>query len=89
MASDVENGPYSEFLSRSVRALGRRVAAGDPEDLRTITRLRAEVDDAMAWALAGLREQGYSWDEIGRAWGVTRQGAWKWAREHGVPLDSM
>ena len=37
--------------------------------------LAEEIDAAIAEAVKGLRERGYSWGEIGSRLGVTRQAA--------------
>ena len=37
--------------------------------------LSAEIDDAIAQAVTGLRGFGYSWAEIGSRLGITRQAA--------------
>lgn len=70
----VETAPYTAFLRRAIRALGRRVADGDVEDLAELLRLRDELDAAAAIAVAGLHER-YSWQRIADVLGVTRQAA--------------
>lgn len=68
------------MLTRMVRAYGRRVANADPEDLATMTALRAEVDRAIEVAVQGQRER-HSWTEIAAPLGVTRQAArQKWGK---------
>ena len=43
--------------------------------------LSAEIDDAIAQAVTGLRGFGYSWAEIGSRLGITRQAAQqRWGR---------
>jgi len=55
-------------------ALGS-VAPGDLRDLRTA------LDDAVNVAIVQLRDQGYSWPEVGRELGVTQQAAHqRWQR---------
>lgn len=71
-------GDHSEFVAfarRILRACSRRMAAADPEDLADLIALRAEVDEAIARAVASVHEGGASWAEIGRALGTTRQAA--------------
>lgn len=66
------------MLSRMVRAAGRRVADGDPEDLAMLLDVQAELDAAIAAGVRGMRANtGRSWSEIGRALGVTKQAAAK------------
>jgi hypothetical protein len=71
----VENDEYAAFLGRIVRAYARRVAAGDVEALSLMLGLSADLDDAIAQAVTGLRGVGYSWAEIGSRLGITRQAA--------------
>lgn len=71
----VENDQYAAFLRRVIRAYGRRIASGDIEALTELAALSAELDHATARAVAGLRSHGYSWAEIARVLGVTRQAA--------------
>lgn len=73
----VENTDYGAFLKRAVRALGRRVAAGDVEDLAELVALRQELDEATAEAVRGLRAEpsAASWQAIADVLGITRQAA--------------
>ncbi len=72
----VENSSDASMLSRMIRAYGRRVADSDPDDLATMLALRDEFDLAVAAGVRGMRENyGYSWADIGRAAGMTRQAA--------------
>lgn len=69
----VENRDFAAFVRRIIRSHGRRVADGDLEDLAEMQAVARFVDEAMADAVAGLRAQGYSWENIGSALGVTKQ----------------
>jgi hypothetical protein len=71
----VENGEYAAFARRVLRAYARRVADGDVESLAHMIGLSAEIDTAIAQAVTGLRQFGYSWAEIGSRLGITRQAA--------------
>jgi hypothetical protein len=71
----VENPEFAAFARRIVRAHGRRVAAGDVEAVAELAGLCDEVGDALAHGVDGLRDAGYSWDEIGSRLGVSRQAA--------------
>jgi hypothetical protein len=71
----VENDEYAAFARRVLRAYSRRIAAGDVDALDDMRDLAAEIDTAMARAVAGLRVQGYSWADIGTRLGITRQAA--------------
>ena len=65
---------YGQAVSRMVAAWGRRVADADPEDLAELLALRETVDAAIAAAVEGQRAR-YSWQQIGRGLGTTRQAA--------------
>jgi hypothetical protein len=82
----VENAAFTAFGRRILRAAGRRVAAGDVDALPALAALATEVDAAIADAVAGLRQAGYSWREIAARLGVTRQAAHqRWATVPIVP----
>lgn len=71
----VENDEFARFARRVVTAHSRRVAGGDIEGLRDLDALGRAWEAAMADAIRGLRGAGYSWTDIARQLGVTRQGA--------------
>jgi hypothetical protein len=71
----VENDEYAAFLRRAIRAFGRRIAAGDIDALADAAFLSAQLDTVIKTAITGLRTRGYSWADIGRQLGVTRQAA--------------
>ena len=66
---------YCSMVRRVLRAHGRRVGDADPEDLTDLVALRVELDKAIAVAIMGQRRAGFSWADIGRGLGVTRQAA--------------
>lgn len=74
-----------EFIRGSVgsliRAAGRRVAAGDRDELASLLHLQNVLSDAIDDAAHALHYQhGYSWEEIARSCGMTKQAAHKrWA----------
>ena len=70
-----ENDDYAAFLRRAIRAIGRRIAAGDIDALDDAAFLSAQLDTAIKTAITGLRQRGYSWADIGRQLGGTRQAA--------------
>ncbi len=77
----VENDQYAAFVRRVVAAYRRRVAAGDIDAISDMTRVAAELDDAISQAVAGLRAAGYSWAGIAARLGVTRQAVQqRWGR---------
>jgi hypothetical protein len=73
----VENPEFAAFAGRILRAAARRVADGDVEGLAGLVALRSEVDAAIAEAIGGLRspQWSYSWADIARVLGTTRQAA--------------
>lgn len=90
MASTAQTGPdstirtpqteadrFGAFARRILRAYGRRVADRDIESLAGLAGLRDDVDVVIRQTVAGLLEAGYSWADIGRQLGMTRQGAFR------------
>jgi hypothetical protein len=73
----VENPEFAAFAARILRAAARRVADGDVEGLAALVALRSELDDAIGQAITGLRspQWSYSWADIARVLGTTRQAA--------------
>jgi hypothetical protein len=80
----VENPEFAAFARRILRAAARRVANGDVEGLAGLVALRSEVDAAIAEAIGGLRspQWSYSWADIARVLGTTRQAA---QQRYGAP----
>lgn len=74
---EVETVDYIRgFLARAIKGAGKRVSDGDPVDLAELVRLRAEFDEVIVDAVRGMRERhGYSWADIARELGTTRQAA--------------
>ena len=70
-----ENDEYAAFARRVIRAYSRRIADGDVDALPYMTALAADLDTAIAQAVTGLRQFGYSWAEIATRLGITRQAA--------------
>lgn len=64
---------YAGFVVRSIRAHGRRVGDADPEDLQGLIDLRDVVESAIEDAIRGQRTAGFSWAQIARGLGTTRQ----------------
>ena len=71
----VENDDYAAFARRVIRAYSRRVATGDVEAITDMVAIAADLDDAIAHAVTGLRDFGYSWADIATRLGITRQAA--------------
>jgi hypothetical protein len=67
-----------------IRAAGKRVSHADLEDLTELIGIRADLDEAIQAAVDGLREDGFTWKDIGAATGTTGQAAtMKWGRRKG------
>ena len=71
----VENDEYAAFLRRILRAYSRRIASGDVEALAYLAEVADELETATHDAVTGLRAYGYSWADIARPLGITRQAA--------------
>lgn len=84
----VETPDYAAMLRRMIRAYGRRVGLESPEDLADMRSLADELERATAAAVAGQREAGFSWSDIARGLGVTRQTAWERYRDSGAILHT-
>lgn len=63
------------FLRRVSRALVRRAGEGDLETLSAISQVHADMAAALEDAAAAAHAAGYSWTEIGRELGISRQAA--------------
>lgn len=72
---DVETSDYLEFISRVIRAAGRRVADSDAPELARLIKIRDELDQAIIAGVEGQRMMGRSWADIAVATGTSRQAA--------------
>lgn len=70
-----DNDEYAAFTRRILRAYAHRVAKGDIDAITNLAALADETENAVRHAVTGLRNQGYSWAEIGARLGITRQAA--------------
>src|SRR5215207_1672929 len=70
-----EADEYGAFVRRVIRAYARRVADKDIEGLAGLAALRDEVDAAIRTAVDGLHGDPYSWADIARVLGITKQSA--------------
>jgi hypothetical protein len=72
----VETEEYVAFLHRILRALSTRVGDCDVEMLASLASLPDLVEQLLGETVERLRTtHGYSWADIGRALGITRQAA--------------
>jgi hypothetical protein len=79
-----ETDDVAEAVVRLTRAIGRRIADGDPDELVFLGMISAEVENAYEVAVRGLREHGFSDAAIGRELGVSRQAvAQRWPHVDG------
>lgn len=69
----VDNESYAGFVLRSIDAMTRRVGTGDIEGIRDLARIEQRAHDARVAAITRLHDEGYSWGEIARRTGTTRQ----------------
>ena len=73
----VETPEYTQTVIRMVEGLGRRVAAGDVDELPALLEVAAAAEHAFRQAGQALQARGYSWEEIGQRLGTTRQSAYR------------
>jgi len=73
----IETSEWLGMLSRMIRAAGKRVADADEHELARLVGMRDELERAIKVAIDGQRRIGRSWDHVGRALGISRQGAFK------------
>lgn len=72
---EVETDQYARFVLRILDGLGRRIAQGDVEALATVAEVESRVREVKVLAMRGLHREGYSWAEIARPLGLTKQAA--------------
>lgn len=83
MARERETGEFLAMVRRMIRAGGKRVAEADEIELGDLISLHADLDQAIATAVAGQRELGKSWTMIAAATGTTKQAAHaRWGDRH-------
>lgn len=73
-------------MRRMLRALVRRATDGDLFALEALANLERAIPEAVESAARGAHtgEAGYSWGEIGRELGITRQAAHKRFAQEGA-----
>jgi len=70
-----ETPEYADMVERMITAYGRRVGEGDVEELPRMIDMHRVLEAALDRAVIGLRQFGYSWGEIAKRTGTTRQAA--------------
>lgn len=74
----VETMQYLDSLSRQIRAAGQRVADADEVELSRLLDMRAEIEEAISFAVYGqMRAPHRNWQHVADAAGITVQGARK------------
>ncbi|GIH10301.1 hypothetical protein Rhe02_83680 [Rhizocola hellebori] len=82
----VENKAFDAFARRILRAYARRVSSGDIEALAMLAGLQEDLDYAIANAVCGLRDFGYSWTDVAARLGVAKQTAHeRWTVKKATP----
>jgi len=71
------NDEFAAFYRRIVRAFMRRVGDGDIEGLAELVNLANDAELAAGEAARQLVQQGYSWADVGKVLGTSRQAAHK------------
>jgi DNA-binding phage protein len=83
----VETMDYMAAARRFTAAAGRRCAEGDEPELVALVELHAEVDKAVAVAVAGWLANGRTLADVARALGISRQAAHKRFNARVRPVD--
>jgi hypothetical protein len=75
----VRNDVYHQFVKRILKAYGKRIGAGDIAALPELVALEGELAATIEDAVRQLRAEPwcYSWAQIGKVLGITRQAAEK------------
>jgi hypothetical protein len=76
-----ETPEYADMVERMIMAYGRRVGEGDVEELPRMIDMHRVLEEALDQAVVGLRRFGYSWGQIAKRTGTSRQAAQqRWGR---------
>jgi hypothetical protein len=77
VARKLEPAQYAKFASRVLRRLSERIVeSGNPDDLANLQAITTEVHALTGQTIDALRTQyGYSWADIGKGLGTSRQAA--------------
>lgn len=71
----IGNDEFAAFARRIIKAHSRRVGAGDVEALGDLVGLRDLIWLEIKQAAQQLHAEGYSWAEIARPLGISKQAA--------------
>lgn len=83
----VESPELGDAIVRMLRALVRRAGDGDTEALEQLARVDVLGSTLLTEGARAAYEKGYSWGDIGRLLGTTRQSAWERFAMTGIELD--
>jgi hypothetical protein len=72
---EYEASDMAGMFRRFARAMARRAADGELDALVVMQQARDDLDVQMVAAAQGAQAFGYSWTEIGRELGISRQAA--------------
>jgi hypothetical protein len=71
----VENDDFAKFVRRIIRRYAERVSKGDIDALAQLASMADEIESAAGQAANALHQTGYSWTDIAKQIGMSRQGA--------------
>jgi hypothetical protein len=66
---------FLKMMRRMIRAAGKRIELEDPTELAMLIEMHAELDEVIARTARALHDSDFSWGEIGRQLGMSRQAA--------------
>ncbi len=70
----VENREFGKFAARIIARFAQR-AGGDIDMLPILRDVQSSIDRLMRDSIAACRAEGYSWAEVAKRLGTTRQAA--------------
>lgn len=77
-----ENKLFYAAVYRMTKAAYKRASAGDPEELKEFGDFFTFVREIERQTIQHYRSQGYTWEHIGSAFGLSRQAAFnRWGRK--------
>lgn len=85
---NVENPEFGQAAVRMVRAMARRVGASDIAAFGMLWEFQDEIADAVVDAVDGLREKGFTWQEMADEIGVSRNAISQWRDRHAAKRDA-
>lgn len=73
-----ETMEYAQAMRRMLASWVKRLEDADVEDVAELVAFADhELPEALRQVVGAMRDDGRSWAEVGRAFGVTRQAAYK------------